>query len=28
LTAAAMVVEHSNRAPKAVSVYESRFAAA
>jgi phage terminase large subunit-like protein len=28
LTAAAMVVEHSNRAPKAVSVYEQRFAAA
>jgi hypothetical protein len=28
LTAAAMVVEHSNRAPKAVSVYESRYAAA
>jgi hypothetical protein len=28
LTAAAMVVEHSNRAPKAVSVYESRYATA
>jgi hypothetical protein len=27
LSAAAMVVEHSNRAPKAVSVYESRYAA-
>jgi hypothetical protein len=28
LTAAAMVVEHSNRAPKTVSVYESRYATA